>query len=70
MAEVNPINFGTNQTKKSAGKAKPAQLNESLFIKLDKNKDGYISEQELRAAGYEGDELYAMEEAIFLHNAM
>lgn len=65
MTEVNPINFGANQPQKSSGKAKPAKLNESLFIKLDKNKDGTISEQELKSAGYEGKALYAMEEAIF-----
>lgn len=65
MAEVNPIHFGANQNTKTTKKAKQAQLNESLFLKLDKNKDGKISEQELIAAGYQGKDLAAMQEAIF-----
>lgn len=65
MAEINPISFGSNQNSKTVNKTKPAQVNESLFLKLDKNKDGKISEQELRAAGYQGKDLAAMQEAIF-----
>ncbi|MCM1009468.1 MAG: hypothetical protein NC390_01135 [Fusobacterium sp.] len=65
MAEINPIGLGAKQSHKTHTKAKTTNVNESLFLKLDKNKDGKISEQELRAAGYQGKDLAAMEEAIF-----
>lgn len=65
MTEINPISFGASQSSPAAKYAKPVQLNESLFLKLDKNKDGKISEQELMDAGYEGKDLAAMQEAIF-----
>lgn len=65
-AEINQIGIGGgNSAGKPVKKAKAAQLNESLFFKLDKNKDGKITEQELKAAGYQGKDLFAMEEAIF-----
>lgn len=65
MTEINPIKIGSKQSKKTGNKTQSAKLNESLFLKLDKNKDGKISKQELKDAGYEGKDLHAMEEAIF-----
>lgn len=65
MTKINPVNSASQGAKKSGSKLSTAKINESLFLKLDKNEDFKISEQELMAAGYKGKELYAMEEAIF-----
>ena len=66
MTEVNPL--GKNIQNKPAVSekhtAKP-QLKESLFLKLDKNKDGKISYQELYEGGYQGNDLLAMSEVLF-----
>lgn len=67
MTEINPI--GDNNSKFSKNKIvnnkEKSSKNESLFLKLDKNKDGYISNEELAMGGYSGRELSAMSEALF-----
>ena len=66
MAEINPLNRGnvnSNPSQKSSVSAK--QTKESLFTKLDKDKNGMISTRELYEAGYRGSDLTAMQDAIF-----
>lgn len=67
MTEINSLN-GTHSQAGSARQTANSELkktNESLFMKLDKDKNGKISYEELLAAGYSGDDLNAMSEAIF-----
>lgn len=66
MTEINPL--GKNPQNKPAVSKECAvkpKLNESLFLKLDKNKDGKISDQELCECGYRGNDLLAMSEVLF-----
>ena len=42
----------------------------SLFTKIDTDKDGKISNEELQAAGYKHNELIAMSQVLFLRNEM
>ena len=58
MTKINP-NDGIppkNYVEKNLGIPNSKPSNESLFLKLDKNKDFKISEQELIDAGYDGKE--------------
>ncbi len=67
MTEINSLS-GSNSQTSSARQTTNSELkktNESLFMKLDKDKNGKISYEELLAAGYSGDDLNAMSEAIF-----
>lgn len=70
MTEIEPI--GSNGPKYTKSEVKSnndkSSLKESLFLKLDKNKDGYISHNELAMGGYSGKELDAMSEALFFAN--
>lgn len=66
MTEINPL--GKNPQNKPAVSKECAvkpKLNESLFLKLDKNKDGKISNQELYECGFRGNDLLAMSEVLF-----
>lgn len=66
MTEINPIGKSGQTYNASSKKFDTKQnLKESLFTKLDKNKDGAVSDDELRAAGYKGKDLNALSEAIF-----
>lgn len=67
MTEINSLN-GTHSQTDSARQTTNSELkktNESLFMKLDKDKNGKISYDELLAAGYSGNDLSIMSEAIF-----
>ena len=67
MTEINPIGNNSSQISKNELKASADKsMKESLFTKLDKNKDGYITDYELAQAGYSGKELYAMSDALFM----
>ena len=66
MTEINPL--GKNPQNKPAVSKECAvkpKLNESLFLKLAKNKDGKISNQELYECGCRGNDLLAMSEVLF-----
>ena len=67
MTEINPINSAGQYSDKKTQKtdSKDTHIKESLFTKLDKDKNGSISREELKAAGYTGKDLVAMEDAIF-----
>jgi len=67
MTRINP-NDGIppkNYVEKDFGIKNSKPSNESLFLKLDKNKDFKISEQELIDAGYDGKEFSGIKDAIF-----
>ena len=67
MTKINP-NDGIppkNYVEKNLGIQNSNPSNESLFLKLDKNKDFKISEQELIDAGYDGKEFSSIRDAIF-----
>lgn len=66
MTEINPIGKGS-QARNSGLKKFDTKMNlkESLFTKLDKDKNGTVSDEELRLAGYKGKELSAISEALF-----
>lgn len=67
MTEVNPVTFGTNrhpETKTKAG-FESSNMKESLFTKLDKDKDGTISAQELIDGGYSGKTLNVLRTLLF-----
>ena len=67
MTKINP-NDGIppkNYVEKDFGIKNSKPSNESLFLKLDKNKDFKISEQELIDAGYDGKEFSGIKDAIF-----
>ena len=66
MTQINPINqsnttYSTNRSSSSS----TSDMKQSIFAKLDTNKDCKISEEELMAAGYTGQDLEAMKDAIF-----
>ena len=67
MTEINPINsagqYSDQKTQKPV--SKDTHIKESLFTKLDKDKNGVISDKELYDAGYRGRDLTAMSDAIF-----
>ncbi len=66
MSEINPVNNNSKGNENyKLQKRENSKITESLFNKLDTNKDKQISEDELIAAGYSGKELSAMKEAIF-----
>ena len=66
MSEINPVNNNSKGNENyKLQKRENSKITESLFKKLDTNKDKQISEDELIAAGYSGKELSAMKEAIF-----
>lgn len=66
MTEINPVfGLGGSQRSIKTSSTKSAQINESLFTKLDKNKDGKISKEELLSAGYSEQKANAMLEAIY-----
>ena len=69
MTEINPVfGLGSSQRSIKTSSTKSAQINESLFTKLDKNKDGKISKEELLSAGYTEQKANAMLEAIYFAN--
>lgn len=69
MTEINPVfGLGSSQRSNKASSPKSTQINESLFTKLDKNKDGKISKEELLSAGYSEQKAKAMLEAIYFAN--
>lgn len=66
MTEINPVfGLGSSHRSSKTSSTKSAQTNESLFTKLDKNKDGKISKEELLSAGYTEQKANAMLEAIY-----
>ena len=66
MTKINNIMGGNYQNSaQSKAKNENKTTNESLFTKLDINKDGKITKQELAQAGYTGKNLNALSEAIF-----
>lgn len=69
MTEINPVfGLGGSQRSSKTSSTKSAQTNESLFTKLDKNKDGKISKEELLSAGYSEQKANAILEAIYFAN--
>lgn len=69
MTEINPVfGLGSSHRSSKTSSTKSAQTNESLFTKLDKNKDGKISKEELLSAGYTEQKANAMLEAIYFAN--
>lgn len=69
MTEINPVfGLGSSQRSIKTSSPKSTQINESLFTKLDKNKDGKISKEELLSAGYTEQKANAMLEAIYFAN--
>lgn len=69
MTEINPVfGLGSSQRSSKTSSTKSAQTNESLFTKLDKNKDGKISKDELLSVGYTEQKANAMLEAIYFAN--
>lgn len=69
MTEINPVfGLGSSHRSSKTSSTKSAQINESLFTKLDKNKDGKISKEELLSAGYTEQKANAMLEAIYFAN--
>ena len=67
MTEVNPVTFGTNrhpETKTKAG-FESSNMKESLFTKLDKDKDGTISQDELMEGGYSGNKFDCFRQILF-----
>ncbi len=69
MTEISPVfGLGSSQRSIKTSSTKSAQINESLFTKLDKNKDGKISKEELLSAGYTEQKANAMLEAIYFAN--
>ena len=69
MTEINPVfGLGSSQRSIKTSSTKSVQINESLFTKLDKNKDGKISKEELLSAGYTEQKANAMLEAIYFAN--
>jgi len=68
MTKISSIGFNSGDNEGSS-KVNPDLRNkiskESLFTKLDKNRDGKISDEELKEAGYTGKYLSAMSEALF-----
>lgn len=66
MTEINPVNTsGHNTSRAKVSKTKENGMKESLFTMLDSNKDGQISKEELKSAGYQGEDLVALNEAMF-----
>jgi len=67
MSEINPIGNGLGQPSNSGSGSvnKKDDMKLSLFMRLDTNKDGKISEEELYSAGYRGNDLAAMNEVLF-----
>lgn len=69
MTEINPVfGLGSSHRSSKTSSTKSAQTNESLFTKLDKNKDGKISKEELLSAGYSEQKANAILEAIYFAN--
>lgn len=69
MTEIKPVfGLGSSQRSIKTSSTKSTQINESLFTKLDKNKDGKISKEELLSAGYTEQKANAMLEAIYFAN--
>ena len=67
MTKINGTN-NSNQSKITLSSSSKSEKNlpkQSLFIKLDKNKDGQISDEELYNAGYRDKDLMVMSEALF-----
>lgn len=67
MTDINPIGKSEHKYSESSSKSNPtnSKIKESLFTKIDKNKDGTITDEELKTAGYAGKDLYALSEALF-----
>ncbi len=69
MTEINPVfGLGSSHRSSKTSSTKSVQTNESLFTKLDKNKDGKISKEELLSAGYSEQKANAILEAIYFAN--
>lgn len=67
MTRINPIWNSNSKNSKDELKigSDKSILKESLFIKLDKDKNGVISTNELSLGGYSGKDLDALSEALF-----
>ena len=69
MTEINPVfGLGSSQRSIETSSPKSTQINESLFTKLDKIKDGKNWKEELLSAGYTEQKANAMLEAIYFAN--
>ena len=67
---IDEQSYGNNNNSGTSAQSDYSKSRTSLFTKIDTDKDGKISNEELQAAGYKHNELIAMSQVLFLRNEM